>query len=88
MKPTPRLTDHARERAAEMGFSTKVAKKIVREPDLDYSSYSDRRVASRNDHPEIRVVYRPGEGDEPPLIVTILWNTTEIYTRPEKEGHG
>lgn len=84
-RPTPRLSQHARDRAAEMGVTTKVVKKIVRDPHTDYVTYADRRIASRNDYPEIRVVYRP---DDPPLVVTVVWNTPEVYTRPEKEAHG
>ena len=46
-RPTPVLCEHARERCAEMGISTKVAKRIVREAAVvrPGMAHSDRLVA-------------------------------------------
>ena len=81
---TPRLTDHARERAEEMDIRTRRVKNAVRNPDLAYAS-KDRMVAVDNDEPPIAVVYLPGD---PPVVVTVLWRTQERWERAEqiKEG--
>lgn len=82
---TPRLTKHARERCAEMGVKTKRVKRMVRDPDIDRPSRDweanrevSCRIAVRDDDPDIAAVYQPGE---PPIVVTVVWRTDEVYTR-------
>jgi hypothetical protein len=79
---TPRLTDHARDRAKEMGIRTRRVKNAVRNPDLSYASYDDRMVAVDNDDPPIAVVFHPGD---PPTVVTVLWRTHERWEREPQE---
>lgn len=76
---TPRVSVHARERCAEMGISTKVAKHIVRHPSIDRpgNTWTGCRVAVSDLHPEYAVVYDP----ECCVIVTVLFRTTERYAR-------
>ena len=79
-RPTPVLCEHARERCAEMGISTKVAKRIVREAAVvrPGMAHSDRLVAVSDTYPAYAVVYVPGEPD---LIVTVLFRTQVLYLR-------
>lgn len=82
-RPTPRLTDHARERCVEMAVRTKVVKSILRDPDLDVPS-SDRypgfRVATSRSHPDYAVPYFVAD-DGVPVAVTVLFNTRAPYVR-------
>lgn len=75
-RPTPQLTEHARERCAEMGIVTKRVKRVARMPDLAYASRENRRVLCRLDEPDFRVVV-----NEEGLIVTVLLWTYDTYTR-------
>lgn len=77
---TPRLSRHARERCAEMGISTKVAKEIVRHPDVDRPGKpgSDRRVAVSDLHPGYAVVYAP---HDPPEVISVVFRTQVRYHR-------
>lgn len=77
---TPRLSGHARERCAEMGISTKVAKRIVQYPSITHSTRDDRMLAISDLYPDYAVVY----ADEPmtgKTIITVLFNTQVRYTR-------
>lgn len=78
---TPRLTDHARARCAEMGISTKVAKAIVRHADIRRPAKPDEPgiAATSRRHPDYAVVYV--ERADGPVIVTVLFNTREFYAR-------
>lgn len=78
---TPRLSEHARLRCAQMGVPTKTVKRIVANPDLTYDSHGCYQVATAALDPRLRVVYRCGE--TAPLIVTVLWRTQDTYTRPD-----
>jgi hypothetical protein len=63
-----------------MGISTKVAKRIVRNPSMTRPDVpgSHRRIAISNDEPDYVVVYVPGD---PNLIVTVLFNQPADYIR-------
>jgi hypothetical protein len=81
----PVISDHARERAAQMGISTKVAKRIVRNPTMvlpDFQGREDRRFMFSRDEPEYAVVVE--ESDAPrPTVVTILYYMPESrFERP------
>lgn len=78
--PTPVLTRHARERCAEMEISTKVAKAIVRDPDLVRPGNSGTGCvfATSERYPRYAVVYEPGD---PHVIVSVVFRTTEPYVR-------
>jgi Domain of unknown function (DUF4258) len=85
-----RLSDHARERCAQMHIRTSVVKRIVRKPT---TSWLTRRrngdgylvVASSRDVPAIAVVYVP---QAPPVVVTVLWNTQERWDRATYQPSG
>lgn len=79
-QPTPRLTDHAKDRCAEMGISTKVAKQIVRHPSVVRPGKAETgcRVVTSDRHPRYAVVLGP---EEDPVIVTVLFNTPDFYKR-------
>ena len=78
---TYRMSRHARDRCAEMGISTKVAKRIAREADLTYSGdprHGDGAVVAMcSAVPEYAVVL----DRESRVIVTVLFRTDEQYVR-------
>lgn len=80
---TPRLTHHARERCAEMGVTTKRAKRIVQDPDVSRPAKAtggdDGFIAVADHEPDIAVVYKL-DGDVP-VILTVVWRTYEPYDR-------
>ena len=77
---TPIMTKHARERCAEMGISTKVAKRIVQHADLTRRDHADseRRISTSSQHPGYIVVHTQ---DEIPVIVTVAFNAGREYVR-------
>jgi hypothetical protein len=82
--PTPRLSDHARQRCAEMGISTKVAKAIVRHWSVtrDVAAANEygggKRVIVTSDlHPDYDVVLVPEQN----LIVTVGYRDADRYHR-------
>jgi hypothetical protein len=80
MEATPRLTLHARERCAEMGISTKRAKRVVKERRLVYISNLDHdndAFVVMSDDPDICVVWK----EHTNLILTVLPRTQEEYVR-------
>lgn len=83
---TPRLTRHARERCAEMGISTKVAKEIVLHADLTRPCLGnpDCAIARSDRHPGYAVVYNPHQEAPRPVIVTVLFQTQDEYVREGK----
>lgn len=74
MRPTARMSAHALARCAEMGITTKRVKRVVRDPDLRYTTFGSVMVC-RYDEPDFRAVV---DGD---LVVTVLPWTTERYER-------
>lgn len=76
---TPRIVPHARNRCAEMGISTKVAKQIVRHPSLVRPDYpgSDRQLIESDRHPAYAVIYDPDDN----AVVTVIFNTHQSSAR-------
>jgi CTP:molybdopterin cytidylyltransferase MocA len=74
---TPRMTQHALARCAEMGISTKVAKAIVRNASVNRPS-GNAVVATSEEYPDYAVVYYPAD---PPIVATVVFRTVEIYIR-------
>lgn len=68
------LTDHARERAKEMGVSTNRVKSVVNEPSLVYPAlgYDNCSIAQRE---ELAVVY--ATEDDTRIVITVLWHGEE-----------
>lgn len=83
MTPTPILTGHARDRCAEMGISTKVAKAILRHADVRRPAVPglDGRIATYRLHPDYAVVYVDAVNDDRPIILTVLFKTSGAYVR-------
>jgi hypothetical protein len=77
---TPKMTNHGRERCVEMGISTKVPKRIVRDPSITHVAKDGRMIATSDVHPEYAVVYAVDE-DGTHWIVTVLFNTQVRYKR-------
>ena len=81
---TPVLTRHARERCAEMGISTKVAKRIVQHARVTYRGTNahggNSRVALCCDYPDYAVVFAEGD-DGKAVIITVVFNTPGRYER-------
>lgn len=77
---TPILSQHARERCAEMGIRTRVAKDIVRHADVVRAGKrgDDALMATSDRYPEYAVVFGPRD---PPIIVTVLFREQETYVR-------
>lgn len=75
----PIISDHARERCVQMGISTKVAKRILRNPTLvlpDFQGDEDRRFVHSCDEPLYAIVTE--DLGEPRLhVVTVLYYTPE-----------
>lgn len=85
MNVTPRLTDHARDRCAQMGISTKVAKRIWRH-------WSVRRgIDDQDGHVIVTSTIEPSyavivdDTEMVPVIITVLFNEKNAYIR---EGAG
>lgn len=80
---TPVLTDHARQRCAEMGISTKVAKRVVQHPSMVYpaplSHPPDRWMMHGHKHPEFLVITNHDRTE----IITVLWKSEENLSREE-----
>lgn len=76
------ISRHARARCEEMGISTKVAKRIVQRPNLRRPGNpgTGATVATSYEHPGYAVVFvHPPE--QPPLVVTVLFNTRDFRAR-------
>ena len=80
---TPKLTRHAVQRCAEMGISTKVAKRIIRNANTIRPTVSNgnRACLATCEIPELRdyaVVFYP---TDPPIVLTVVFRTDEQYIR-------
>lgn len=77
---TPTMSCHARERCAEMGISTKVAKRIVQHADMVHpGNVGTGCLVARSDaYPDYIVVFSP---TEPPTVVTVAFRTDIEYVR-------
>lgn len=81
-KRTPRLTKHAQERCAEMGITTKRAKRVVQNRTLMYAGVHDNNgYVCMSDDPDICVVWDP----ETNSILTVLPKTARNYSRSSNQ---
>lgn len=83
---TPRMSHHARARCAEMGISTKVAKRIVQHADVTHCTSSrgrdkPRYVATARAYPDYAVPYFVDPEDGCAVVLTVLFNTDEQFVR-------
>jgi hypothetical protein len=77
---TPILTDHARERCAEMGIRAKDAKHIWQKKTLTRGLVNQHRViVSSTSNPDYVLVV--DETEERPVIITVLFKSDEEYIR-------
>ena len=80
---TPRLTRHARDRCAELGISTKRAKRVVQHRTGTYPSAvghsNNGMMVTSATEPEIAVVWDPGTNE----ILTVVPRIQEDYVRTE-----
>lgn len=77
---TPVLTQHARERCAEMGIRTRVAKQIWRTRTLTWPLRDqDRTVVVSDEEPRYALIV--DEHCEPPVVITVVFNEQETYVR-------
>lgn len=83
--PTPTMSHHARLRCAEMGISTKVAKRIVANPSTTYcgkpGSDEGTRVLMSAEYPDYAVVLGHRPGTEVPVVITVLFREQADYVR-------
>lgn len=86
MTATPRMTKHARRRCAEMGISTKVPKRIIRNADITHETGARGRdraryVAKSDLYPEYVVPYFIDPVDGVAVVCTVLFATDRPYVR-------
>lgn len=83
MKPTPVLTQHARDRCAEMGISTKVAKRVLRHADLTRPAKPGQPgiAATSTLVPGYAVIYKMVDDNPRPLILTVLFDCRDFVAR-------
>jgi hypothetical protein len=83
--PTPRLTEHARERCRQMQIGTKTVKQIIRNPSVIRDAVSGQTCAPE-DHrvivssvrfPDYQVVYCPTKM----LVVTVRYTDASRYAQ-------
>lgn len=83
MMTTARMTKHARERCAEMQISTKVAKHIVANAEVRYTTQCNdgnkAMMALWSGEPRYAVVY--SDDEDPPLVITVIFNSRDFYER-------
>ena len=78
-RPTPIMTEHARQRAAEMGYCTKRIKNMLRNPSISHVTWDGRKIAMSVTEPDIAVVY--AENGNQLIAITVLWRSAESYDR-------
>jgi hypothetical protein len=76
---TPVLSEHARQRCAEMGISTKVAKRIVQNPGITRptAKYPGCVVIESSVHPQYAVAYCPDANK----VITVIFNERNFKAR-------
>lgn len=86
-RPTARLTDHARQRVAEMGATTKRVKRIVADPDVTRVNRREGCVAMvRDDDPDLTVIVTFVDGH--PVVITVLGRQADrFHPRAEDPTH-
>lgn len=81
---TPRMTRHALERCQEMGIPARVAKGIYRRPSVVRPSQSQNgrpgTMVTSDLFPGYAVIIADAY-DGHPVVVTVVFHTTETYTR-------
>lgn len=77
---TPRLTEHARQRCAEMGVGTKRAKRVVRSPDVCYPGTHQGELVCYRDDDSIACAFVETDGRR--VILTVLWKGVEFVRPP------
>lgn len=78
---TIHLTHHARHRAQEMHVGPHLIARAALLPDVKYRGTDRSGFVQRCDGSPIAIVFDP----ETYTVITVLWNCTEDYTRPEKQ---
>lgn len=83
-EPAPRVSHHAQQRCAEMGLSTKVAKRIWRRRDITSPGRAFRDsnqgvVVFSDAEPDYAIVVDPSS--DRPVIMTVLFRTEMDYAR-------
>jgi len=76
------LSEHAKERAAEMGLSHAEIVHVIEHAEVDYAQPKygdDQRIAKCGD---ISAAYNAKKG----VIITVLYNTQVQYARPGQEA--
>lgn len=83
------LSMHARLRAQQMAVShdriaaiMAATTSVTDYPGAASHGHTHARVRVWDGDPEIRLIYDPRTS--PPTIVTVVWNVTETFTRPEE----
>ena len=76
--PAVRLTDQARERAAERAILTKAVKRTLADPSVTYPS-RDKRIAKSDQHPGVSVVYV--DEHEVRVAITTFWTHRSAQRR-------
>lgn len=74
---TVRLSQHARERCAEMHVDPSTVRWVVEHPDVVRPAEGGAEVCTSDLVPEFAVVYDATEC----TVVTVLWRTSEEYRR-------
>lgn len=80
----PKMTHHAKVRCAEMGISTKVAKRMVKNPSVTHTTQKgggNRVICTSTEYPLYAVVYSNPDDDGIVWIITVLFNTQVRYDR-------
>jgi hypothetical protein len=79
---TPQLSEHARERCAQMGITTKVAKRIWKTRTLIRGAREGCLLVTSTEVPEYAIVVdENGWLGGPPVVVTVLFRCYEEYVR-------
>lgn len=73
---TPRLSDHARQRCAEMKVNTKVAKRVWQNRSVCREDVDGRLLVTSVDYPDWLAVVARAELEDP-VIVTLLRRTDD-----------
>jgi hypothetical protein len=87
---TPVLTQHARERCAEMGIRTRVAKRIWQHWSMIRPLRGQNKlVVTSDDEPDYAIIVddnADNEGERP-VVVTVIFNHPETYVRDGETFH-
>jgi hypothetical protein len=79
----PIISGHARERCAEMGISTKVAKRIHRHASMilpDFSGNEERSFMYSSREPGYAIVVEAGTPRDT-VVTVLIWSPDQYFTR-------